>query len=169
MPVSRTYSLDDLAGQFRASALEQRVVWFREATLPGVLSMLGNLLEEYTLYRATDANGADLFDAVLARNFEFLQRPTALPYWIDFYSGPAPIFRPSFCFQPTTELRFDIKLMFDLFEFPQPPPVNHLLEKLQSLATLLGSKHWSIHHEVNNQWQGGDFSDATLIYEKRHE
>jgi len=161
--------MDDLAGQFPANALEQRVDWFRETALPEVRALLEKLLGEYTLYRAADREGADLFDAVLSRNFDFLATPSSSSYCIDFYSGPAPLFRPCFCLRPTTAARFDIQLTFDLFEFPEPPPVDRLLEKLQSLATLLGAKHWSIHHETNRHWQTGDFSAATLIYEKREE
>jgi hypothetical protein len=158
--------VNNLHDELRADLLAHRVVWFREAHVSSVLALLAFLLTRYRLYRATDADGCDLFDQISAQNFTALTARSSDHYWIDFYSDDPPLFRPCFLITTTESELFDVKLHFDLFEFPDPPPIAELLDTLQQIATLLNAKHWSIHHELNDQWQSGDFSAATLIYAK---
>ena len=153
-------NLDD---HFRANPIAACVVWFRKARLSEVISLLEYALANYRLYSATNAEGAHLFDQILARSFSCLIARSSLHYWIAFYSEEPPLFRPRFLFTPMKESSFDVKLYFDLCDFPDPPPIAHLLDTFERFATLLGSNFWSVHHEINDQWKSGDFSESTLI------
>lgn len=156
--------MNSLAEYFRADPFEERVVWFREVRQANLPRLLERLLREYHLYSATDADGCDLFDEASDRDLSFLINRSSNYYWINFHGQSPPLYRPKFLLTPSEDTWFDVKLYFDLCDFPDPPPVEQLIATIQQFAAALDAKSYSVHHKLNTEWQAGDFSERTVIF-----
>ena len=139
------------------------MVRFGRIAFENVRVLLDNLLRNYELYSAANAEGADLFSDISARNFSDAFGDSS-HLRIAFYSDVPPLFRPSFKFTRLDTPSFDAELIFDLCDFPDPPPVKALLVSLQEFTTILRSEDYAIYYEISDEWRAGDFSATTLIY-----
>jgi hypothetical protein len=96
----------NLADHFQAHPSDQRVVRFGRSAFENVPALLDNLLRNYELYSAANAEGADLFSEIAARNFSDAFGDSS-HFRVAFYSDLPPLLRPSFKFTRIDTLSVD--------------------------------------------------------------
>jgi hypothetical protein len=141
-----------------------RVVHFHRIVANGPYRLVETLLQEFQPYAASDQTDFICLEKLIDGDLSFLRDNHASGCMVAFDSRSAVIRRVKFHFYGPG-CSPDATLYFRTSNLSPAADAREVLSEIARFATMLGTETYSVHEETNSEWQVGDFSEATLLFE----